>query len=322
MLNTFTTNPVIPNRSFCDPDELAATLSYRRNIQLVQLGLQPMQCDLLILELGVVEILFLSTDSPLRIRGPKAPGFLDFAFVIFPRSKELISHGRAFTQDTMFGFDNSRDNNLVLPANLKLGVLQVKREVFEDCLQVMDRSDIDDRFFATNYLYNPVTLASVQTYMKELYRLVKQRASFLKLSQVSKLILEDLIPLLIEAIPSTRSQKKIADRSIGRFQLVQKAEEYMLAHLEKPLTLKDLCRILYTSSRPLNYGFQEILGMSPMTYLKVLRLHAVHKVLKAADPSTTKIEIIANRFGFWSAGHFGRDYKQMFGELPSKTLKR
>jgi transcriptional regulator GlxA family with amidase domain len=57
-------------------------------------------------------------------------------------------------------------------------------------------------------------------------------------------------------------------------------------------------------------------------YLKTLRLQAVRTQLQLAEPATTAIAEIANRFGFQSLGHFSRDYKTMFGELPSETLKQ
>jgi AraC family ethanolamine operon transcriptional activator len=96
----------------------------------------------------------------------------------------------------------------------------------------------------------------------------------------------------------------------------------MQAHLDHPLTLADLCQALGTSGRALSYGFQDIFGMSPMAYLKTLRLMGVHRALKEANPDSKTIVNIASQFGFWSMGHFSRDYKQMFGELPQATLKR
>ncbi len=95
-----------------------------------------------------------------------------------------------------------------------------------------------------------------------------------------------------------------------------------MTHLEQPLTFKALCQSLHVSKTPLFNGFQEVFGVGPMEYLKVQRLHSVRRMLKAADPRTNSVTAIAQRFGFWSAGHFTRDYKQMFGELPSATLKR
>jgi AraC family ethanolamine operon transcriptional activator len=30
---------------------------------------------------------------------------------------------------------------------------------------------------------------------------------------------------------------------------------------------------------------------------------------------------VAHEWGFWNASHFAKDYRDMFGELPSKTLR-
>ncbi|NJL48319.1 MAG: helix-turn-helix domain-containing protein [Leptolyngbyaceae cyanobacterium SM2_5_2] len=130
------------------------------------------------------------------------------------------------------------------------------------------------------------------------------------------------MPLLIEAIPPIGSSAKITQPYLTRSQLVRQAEEYMLAHLEEPITLKDLCQVLNTSSSPLNRGFQDVFGVSPMVYLRQLRLHAIHQILKAADPTTTQVADVAQRLGFWHGGRFSQYYQQMFGQPPSTTLKQ
>ncbi len=308
-------------RRFGDPDELSTALNKRRRVELSPIGVGSFESDLLLVDLGVAEVLFFKTNAALRIRGPKAPGFLDFAFIIQPSAKDLVAHYRAVASDTLFGFDSTRENNLVLPANLTLAVCQVKRDFFEDCLQVMDRSDINDRFLATNYLHCPETCHILQAYLRDLHGLVQQQAPLLELPQLHKLILEDFVPLLIESIPTDLRRNMVPDRPTSRVQLAQQAEDYMLNHLHQPITLKDLCQILKTSSRPLNYGFKDVFGVSPMAYLKGLRLHAVRKALLTADPVNTRVEDVATQFGFWSGGHFARDYKALFGERPSETLK-
>ncbi|MGQ9870507.1 hypothetical protein [Leptodesmis sp.] len=63
----------------------------------------------------------------------------------------------------------------------------------------MDRIDPNDRFWATNHVQSPETFASVQHYLRELYCLVQQRSPFLNQPKISKLLLEDYLPLLIEA---------------------------------------------------------------------------------------------------------------------------
>ncbi|AFY55413.1 DNA-binding domain-containing protein, AraC-type [Rivularia sp. PCC 7116] len=100
--------------------------------------------------------------------------------------------------------------------------------------------------------------------------------------------------------------------------MIAQAEQEMLSSFEKPLTLKQLAQKLGSSSSALSYGFKELFGMSPMRYLKVRRLNALRQRLKASYPEDCTITMLANQFGFWSAGNFARDCKDMFGELPSQ----
>ena len=56
-------------------------------------------------------------------------------------------------------------------------------------------------------------------------------------------------------------------------------------------------------------------------YLKATRLNAVRTEIRRGDLGV-KIADIANLWGFWHLGQFARDYRNMFEELPSKTLAR
>ncbi|WP_416676656.1 helix-turn-helix domain-containing protein [Egbenema bharatensis] len=85
--------------------------------------------------------------------------------------------------------------------------------------------------------------------------------------------------------------------------------------------MQELCEKLYVSQRTLRYAFQECLGMSPMTYLKTQRLKQVRRQLKAPDQNQTTVTDIAIQYGFWHMGQFAQDYRKMFGERPSETLR-
>jgi AraC family ethanolamine operon transcriptional activator len=75
-----------------------------------------------------------------------------------------------------------------------------------------------------------------------------------------------------------------------------------------------------TSRRKLNYCFQDVLGTSPVKYLRSLRLNGVRRALRQASPGVT-VQDIASHWGFWHLSQFAQDYKHLFGELPSATLK-
>jgi AraC family ethanolamine operon transcriptional activator len=313
--------PSVADHTLTDPDELESLFNRQQDFHVMQLDLQPLQCHLLHLKLDGALFAFRHLTSPLRVRGDKQPGILTFEFLLSPPSGELISHGRAIQPNTLYGFDSDRGIDMVTPANTLLGTLLIQRSIFEDCLHIMDRSDLDDRFFAANAVQSPAAFAPVTQYLRELFSLAQQRAGILQRAGISQLILDDYLPLLIESIPPMGGQSPVPNSPRSRVQLVQQAEDYMMANLEQPITLKDLCKILNTSSSPLNYGFKEVFALSPMAYLKRLRLHAAHKALKTADPTVTTVQDIAHQYGFWHTGRFSQEYRQMFGELPSTSLK-
>ena len=107
----------------------------------------------------------------------------------------------------------------------------------------------------------------------------------------------------------------------GREHVVERARAYMQAHIDEPITIAGLCKALGRSRRTLQYSFQEVLGINPVRFLRALRLNGVRRDLQAGRDRET-VQDAAARWGFWHLGHFVTDYKHMFGELPSETLRR
>ncbi len=85
-----------------------------------------------------------------------------------------------------------------------------------------------------------------------------------------------------------------------------------------PLSVAELTVELGLSRRTLQNACQEIVGLSPVQYLRALRLGEARRMMGRAASVTE----VATQFGFWHLGYFARDYHTMFGELPSKTLER
>ena len=76
-----------------------------------------------------------------------------------------------------------------------------------------------------------------------------------------------------------------------------------------------------SSWRTLDYAFRERLGITPKQYVNAVRLNAFRHELTIASPDTLVADL-ANQQGFWHMGQLAADYRAMFGELPSETLRR
>ncbi|MDR0378492.1 MAG: helix-turn-helix domain-containing protein [Candidatus Accumulibacter sp.] len=103
--------------------------------------------------------------------------------------------------------------------------------------------------------------------------------------------------------------------------IVSRAREYLLEHPDKVISITDLCENLYVSRRTLQNCFHEVLGVCPVTYLKALRLNAVRRALKEGACDARTVQDVATAHGFWHMSQFAADYRRLFQELPSETLR-
>jgi AraC-like DNA-binding protein len=102
---------------------------------------------------------------------------------------------------------------------------------------------------------------------------------------------------------------------------IRMTEEFIAANLDKPLSVTQIAQAVGVSVRAIFSAFQQSRGVSPMMFLKSLRLERAHQMLsrREADQSVMKAAFAC---GFQSHGHFARSYKLRFGESPSETLAR
>jgi AraC-like DNA-binding protein len=89
-----------------------------------------------------------------------------------------------------------------------------------------------------------------------------------------------------------------------------------------PLSIDDLCRASGVAERTLRSVFHAHFGVGPMRLLRVRQLREIREALLAADPTRDTVTSIAGRLGVWDFSLFARNYKALFGEPPSHTLRR
>jgi transcriptional regulator GlxA family with amidase domain len=83
----------------------------------------------------------------------------------------------------------------------------------------------------------------------------------------------------------------------------------------------ELAGVAGVGVRVLQESFRQHVGMSPMAYLRRLRLDGVHAELSRADPWRVSVSEVAYRWGFTHLGRFAGAYRARYGVSPSQTLK-
>jgi AraC-like DNA-binding protein len=87
------------------------------------------------------------------------------------------------------------------------------------------------------------------------------------------------------------------------------------------ITIADLCHMAGVGKSRLHQAFSETYGISPGAYLHRLRLTSIRERLLSGQAPPRSVKDVAIQHGFLSSGQFARAYRDMFGELPSQTLR-
>jgi AraC-like DNA-binding protein len=104
--------------------------------------------------------------------------------------------------------------------------------------------------------------------------------------------------------------------------IVTRFKEFLEANPDRPLYLTEICAAIGVAERTLRASCEEHLGMGPIRYLALRRMHLVRRTLLGSDPSKATVTKIVTDHGFWELGRFSVAYRLLFGESPSCTLQR
>ena len=104
--------------------------------------------------------------------------------------------------------------------------------------------------------------------------------------------------------------------------VVARFEEFLAANPNRPLYLTEVCTAIGVAERSLRAACEQHLGMGPIRFLTLRRMHLAHRALLCADPSKSTVTRTVTDHGFWELGRFSVAYRALFGESPSQTLQR
>lgn len=125
---------------------------------------------------------------------------------------------------------------------------------------------------------------------------------------------------LLEAGACSRG-RQVGRPQVPRSRVIRQCLDLINASEGQPLFMEDLCQATQVSERTLRNIFREYFGVGPIRLLKVRQLREIRGALLAADASEQTVTQIATRFGVWDFSLFARNYRALYGEAPSITLR-
>jgi AraC-like DNA-binding protein len=169
----------------------------------------------------------------------------------------------------------------------------------------------------------PLKTSAVRDWVRLLLMVNRRRErpdSLLRHPLIWDPLLESLIHGLLLVADHPYRDALDAPAEPARPAAVRDAMDIIETSPQMPLTTATLAMQCHISVRTLQQGFRRHLGMSPMTYLRTVRLRHAHRDLRSANPSHVTVASIAHRWGFSHLGRFAAAHKAMFGETPLQVL--
>lgn len=159
--------------------------------------------------------------------------------------------------------------------------IHLTRDCIETALQLLKGDDLDEQFY----------------------------------SQASRQILDEILLSLNAPIEPNKINYWKSDRK----KIVNDACYGALESGVCSMNLESLCQFSNVGVRILQLAFKEVLGISPLKWLKIAKLNQVRKQLLTSND--LKITDIALDHDFNHFGRFSAEYKQLFLEYPSQTAR-
>jgi AraC-like DNA-binding protein len=164
-------------------------------------------------------------------------------------------------------------------------------------------------------------VSRLQRLHKAVGQLAHDTPDILELLEVRRALDEQLIHAMVRCLADGAGVESTMggrhhDAIIARF------EEFLAANPDRPLYLTDICAAVGAAERTLRASCEEHLGMGPIRFLTLRRMHLAQRALLRADPLKSTVTRIVTDYGFWELGRFSVAYRALFGESPSETLRR
>lgn len=175
----------------------------------------------------------------------------------------------------------------------------------------------------TQYFRPPLpTVSRLLNLHQATEKLSERAASVIALPEPARALEQALLHAMIMCLSSASKPAKMTGGALRHTLIIARFEELLAANYDRPLHIAEICAAIGASERSLRLICLEHVGMAPIRYLWLRRMHMARLALILADSATSTVTKIATANGFWELGRFAVEYRALFGEAPSAALRR
>lgn len=211
---------------------------------------------------------------------------------------------------------------LITPPNFRILGIVVDQEMLANYLRSMDPVHGDLACPQPDTIQaDPESRERLRHLIHEMLGEIARRPSVLALPGASNAMHNGLLDAIAGLYAASVHEKGVSRREMQSSLIVRNVRQFLLDHSDRVISVPELCGVFHVSRRTLQYAFEQVLGISPTAYLRILRLNGARRDLCRKDVRVS-VQQVAADWGFWHLSQFAKDYRSLFQELPSATLKR
>lgn len=228
--------------------------------------------------------------------------------------------GKHFTQQDFVAFNGSDGFHLITPKRFDVLAVTVPRM---ELMQLLALEGIDSCSISKSTVLKPatVTLHALRDCLASVVNPQETDPSHLAHLQLQRNLKSGILSNIVSTIRSAKPGDSPSRCFKSRSHLVREIIDWALSKQEDPPSISEICLRFNIGRRVLNYSFIEVVGTSPLNYLRSIRLNGARRDLRKL-PSQMSVQEIASHWGFWHLPRFSAEYRKLFGELPSETRQR
>jgi AraC family ethanolamine operon transcriptional activator len=225
--------------------------------------------------------------------------------------------GHRLQGEQLIGVSSQGEFDLVASADMQILALSVDQAALRELVAQVDGHGAE--LPPVPLLLKPTSAACVEygRLLNAALRLAQDPSDLSAHPAARRMLALSLCDALLANLRSVEPTGALPASAASRRRIVARARQYMQAHAHEVIAVPDLCQAIGTSRRALQYAFEEVMQISPVTYLRAMRLNQVRSELR--QNRVAPVGDVAARWGFWHPSRFASDYKALFGELPSVT---
>jgi AraC-like DNA-binding protein len=248
------------------------------------------------------------------------PGRRAIGFLIEPNSSPLLHCGLEVLPGDIVvnGFDVTHQRS---DANFHYGTMSLPIDDLDAAAEAIIGREFPKTPHKRVIRPNSALMLRLLKLHKSVGQLAHDSPDILELPPVLLALENELIHVMVRCLAEGAAVEPTAG-SCRHDAIVARFEKFLEANPDRPLYLPEICAAIGVAERTLRASCEEHLGMGPIRYLTLRRMHLVRRALTRLDPSKATVTQIVTDHGFWELGRFSVAYRMLFGESPSNTLRR